>query len=373
MKETNKKLIDPIVITQWINKRNWNEVKSYLDAIPLDKYRSWEYMAKGLVQEYREHNLQSSKKSLDIACQLSSHDANFYYTYSDILLKLNKNTKSLEFATKSVSIAPNNPMCHLSLAYSSIANSQYDKAFKAAKEASQNISSKQTALKKQIETMLKRASPIWNSPLKGKNIILLRIEPRHKEFLLQTRRNSEFQHHYNLFINDSERTLMHDIEVAQKPPLDTRKIDWIIERNNKSIGIASLAGLDMHNRTAEILVGLPEKKSFKDSLEATLLVLEFAFCKINLHKLVSYVYSDNPIAQRNTMHLGFEQEGFQKSQIYDIKSNTRLDLYINGCLTENFFRNKKLMKMSERLIGRDLSPKKLKYSKLNIIKGNNIK
>jgi len=313
MKKIDKdiKHIDSFTVTRWINNNNWNELQSYLNTIPKDK--------------------------------------------------------ALEIANKAVSTSSNNPHSLLCLSYCLLKNEKYDMAFNTAKKAQKKLSSKQIVLTKQIEMMLKRVSPIWSTPLKGKQLTLLRIEPRHKEYLLQTRKNNEFQHHYNIFISDCEKTLIHDIQVAKKPPIDTRKIEWIIEKDNKEIGIATLAGLDIHNRTAELLVGLPGEKSFKDSLEATLLVLEFAFCKINLHKLVSYVYSDNPSAQSNTMHLGFEQEGFQKSQIYDATTNTRLDMYINGCLCENFFGNKKLMKMAERLIGRDLRPKKFKYSKLNII------
>jgi len=367
MKQSNKKLLDPVAITQWLNNRNWNNIESYLDNIPRDTYRSWEYMAKSLVQEFRNYDLQSSVKNFDKACQVSVDDAYFYNTYSGIFLKLNKKSKSLEFANQAIRIDPTNPLYFMSLSYAALENQKYDIAFNAAQEAKKNLSSKQTVSQNQIDMMLKRVSPIWNSPLKGKKLNLVRIENRHKEFLLQTRKNQEFQHHYNLFINDSERALDNDIKMSQKPPLDTRKIDWIIEKNNQAIGIASLAGLDMHNRTAEILVGFPGKKSFKNSLEAMLLICEFAFCKINLHKLISHVYSDNPSAQGNTINFGFEQEGFQKSQIYDEKLKNRLGVHINGCLSEDFFRNKKIMKMSERIIGRDLSPKKFKYSKINII------
>lgn len=216
--------------------------------------------------------------------------------------------------------------------------------------------------------MIKRLSPIWREPLVGKNLTLLRIEDKHKNFLLKTRQDKEFQHHYNLFAKDSEETIIKEIEIAKKLPLDIKKIEWIIEKNGKAIGIATLADLNMHNNTAELLFGFPGKKTIRDPLEAILLILEFAFCKIKLHKLTSYVYSDNEKAQKNTINIGFKKEGFLESHIYDIKSNKRLSLFVNGYLASSFFENTKLLKKTQKIIGRDLQPKKIKYSTLKIVK-----
>ena len=90
--------------------------------------------------------------------------------------------------------------------------------------------------------------------------------------------------------------------------------------------------------------------------------MEFAFSKIGIHKLISYVYGDNPKSQRNTLHLGFQQEGLLKSHVVDPASGERLDLYINGCLSTEFFQNKTLMKLASRLLGRVPEPNNAKFS-----------
>ena len=52
------------------------------------------------------------------------------------------------------------------------------------------------------------------------------------------------------------------------------------------------------------------------------------------------------------MHLGFRQEGLLRSHVVDPISEQPLDLFINGCLSHEFFNNQKLMVLANRLLGR---------------------
>lgn len=345
---------DPKVLNEWIIKHSWDDLEAYLHTIPQDQFRSLEYMAQGLLDLYKYNNLSSSLRHLENSCKLSPYEPRFLNTYSDILLKAKNVDKAFEIAKQSVSIEPNNCMSNVALTRAALAKNDYDTAYNAAKSSNQYLPDNMKELKQEAQRLIKKLSPIWWQPLVGKNIQLVRISSKHKEFLMNLRQNTEFQHHYNLFKSNCEKTLNKDIAEANKPPIDLRKIEWIIEKNEQPIGIAGLVDLDVYNGRAEIQFGIPNNNSSSYGVEAVLLLLEFAFSKIKLHKLVSYVYSDNPSAQKNTLHLGFTQEGFLESHIYDKNFDQRLDLYVNRCLANEFFNNQRLIKMAKRLLGRDI-------------------
>ena len=83
-----------------------------------------------------------------------------------------------------------------------------------------------------------------------------------------------------------------------------------------------------------------------NSLKVSVAVLEFAFKRLHLAKMMSYVYSDNPEAQANTLHLGFEQEGLLRSHIAG--QSGRLDLFVNGMTNTSFAGNALLNKLALR-------------------------
>lgn len=345
---------DPKILNEWISKHNWKDLETYLETIPKDQFRSWEYLSQALINLYKYSNISLSLTNLNKAYELSPNETRVLNTYSNVLLKANKNKKALDMAKQSIEIDSNNPMSSLALMHAALANNKNEIAYDAAENAYLNLPDRLKSLKKQTSQMRKKLLPIWWKPLSGKKIQLVRITSKHKEFLLQLRQDTEFQHHYNLFTTNTEEKLDKDIALANKPPLDIKKIEWIIEKDGEPIGIAGLVDLNMRNNRAEIQFGIPNNKSSIYGVEAILLVLEFAFCELGLHKIVSYVYSDNPHAQSNTLHLGFKQEGLLESHIYAKKIDSRLDLYINGYLADNFFNNKKLMKMIKRVLGREV-------------------
>lgn len=184
------------------------------------------------------------------------------------------------------------------------------------------------------------------------NVKLIRLSSQHIDFIHQCRTDPLFQNNYNIFQGDSLEVIKEDLKRSESSPLETNKIDWIVVKNDKPVGLSSLVNLDMKNSRAELLVGFPNKISHSASLESTILVIEFAFCTLGLKKLYSYVYVNNQNGQRNTLHLGFEQEGYLKSHIFNPSTGERLDLYVNAYFPETFFSDQRIIKMAKRLLGR---------------------
>ncbi|MFK5894081.1 MAG: GNAT family protein [Pseudomonadota bacterium] len=220
----------------------------------------------------------------------------------------------------------------------------------------------------------------------GQNLVLYRYQPFFTHFIFRSCNNRGFIENYR--INDSfpsdENKLKQDLLNKQSlPPEMLKSMEWVIciKKTKQAIGLAGLVNYHSLHQSAELLIGLlPELKSAQQSYgpEATLLVLEFAFQQIQLHKLTSLVYGYNQKAQQSTLKLGFTEEGLLRQHMLDRRLNLNsqalmqqqqqqqqqqqktpqyLDLYYNGLLKDDFIKNKKLARLSQRLLRRDITQK----------------
>ncbi len=198
--------------------------------------------------------------------------------------------------------------------------------------------------------------------LEGVRVKLVRAGPDYTDFLYDCYQNNQFMDLYRLAHN---RALTKD-DIYQrlcteykKLPQELKRIEWVILKidgsNEIPIGLGALADYQQGHQRGEFLLGIPEKCYQKTalSLEASLLIFEFAFQQAKLHKLVSFVYGYNHLAQKNTLHLGFKQEGILKEHIHTQKGF--IDLFQNALLSTDFKNNKRLSSLSLRLLGRDIT------------------
>ncbi len=126
--------------------------------------------------------------------------------------------------------------------------------------------------------------------------------------------------------------------------------------NLKPIGLASLVDIQIAHRRAELLIGIPDNNDRqRASTIAMLLVLDFAFNQIGLHKLTSLVLANNPHSQKSTQAIGFIQEGFRRHHLRDPKTREWLDCYENGLTEDGFRENPVIVRVSKRLLGRDIT------------------
>ncbi len=217
--------------------------------------------------------------------------------------------------------------------------------------------------------MLKISTIANKKNLQGRRIVLEPAIPDHAEFLAKTYKLDDFMDCYrlaqdrSLSIEEIKERLENEKNI---PPQQLQRIEWIIKlqlRNGKeeAIGIASLADYQAAHNRAELLVGINDPKYRNNGLgiEATLLILEYAFQQISLHKVVIFVYSFNQIAQDTSLHLGFQQEGFLRDHYFNHREGHFIGLYQNSFLASDFYKNTKISRWSKRLLGRDITLKKL--------------
>jgi len=193
--------------------------------------------------------------------------------------------------------------------------------------------------------MISLAENFYKEPLVGKKVILEKITTKHAKFLHNFYQQKQFMDCYRL-AQDRDITLEElekQIENEQGiNPENLTKLEWVVKKTESEhsiIGIASLADYQAFHNRAEILIGIPnpEMRTGSTGLEASLLIFEFAFQHIHLHKLVSFVYSFNQQAQKNTIHLGFKNEGLLRDQFFNHREEKYVNLYQNGMLNSDFF------------------------------------
>lgn len=208
------------------------------------------------------------------------------------------------------------------------------------------------------------APEVW-MPLHGKRLVLELVSPEHADFLSLCYTNDAFMNVYRLSqTRDVRSQFLREGLAKQKHQLliQERGIEWVIRRRlidgtDAFLGLAALADYNEQHNRAEFLIGFlhPEMARAGLGLEASLLVLEFAFQSARLHKLISYVYAFNQSAQGNILHLGFSQEAFFREHYFNPHKKEFIDIYQNGMLARDFFSSLSLKRWSKRLLDRDIT------------------
>lgn len=353
-------------LTALILAQDWQAVKDHLDLIHSDEFDAQNYFVKGFLLAFgpvSQRNFADAIYCLETAHRYAPANIQYLNTLSEAYLQAKRPAMALRAATQSTHLVPDDLFSTIALGRAAWFCGEKELSLSAFNEAYHLTAPSQSSLKEHLQAITFSMAPFWREPCRGKRVALVRMEPKHRDFLLSCRCNTKFQHHYHLFQGSSTEAIERELQSANKSPLETKRVKWVVEKSGNPVGLAELVELNLNNSRAEILVGFPEEQPFGTSLEATLLVMEFAFSTIGIHKLISYVYGDNPKSQRNTLHLGIQQEGLLKSHVADPASGKRLDLYINGCLSTEFFQNQTLMKLANRLLGRIPLPNTSKFSK----------
>ena len=208
------------------------------------------------------------------------------------------------------------------------------------------------------------ARPVGLEPLTGSRLVLERSAPEHAAFLRECYQDEAFMDLYRLAQrrSESEAEIAARLEKeAATMPQQRRFIEWVIHRTREDgslepIGLGSLADFQHKHRRAEFLIGMLDRGDRRTgaALEATLLILEFAFNNARLNKVMSLVYSHNQDSQDNTLQLGFTQEGLLREHIHNAKYGF-IDLYQNGMLERDFRANQRLAKLSKRMLRRNIT------------------
>jgi ribosomal-protein-alanine N-acetyltransferase len=201
-------------------------------------------------------------------------------------------------------------------------------------------------------------------PIQGKRVLLEKFSAEHAEYLHSIYKNDDFWTSYRVNENRTrsiEKVRKSLADESGFSPAQIKKCEWVIFRvnngNKTPIGLAGLLDLVQGQRRAEFLIGIvnPDDRLHGLGLEASLCVFDFAFNWQKLNKLVSLIYSGNVSSQENTIALGFSKEGELRKHFRKNDSSEYLNINQNGMLQEEVRKNDRLARLSERLLGRDIT------------------
>ncbi len=195
----------------------------------------------------------------------------------------------------------------------------------------------------------------------GRSLSLRRTIPNDAQLLFDKAfSRPDFMRLYNLNYQPANATeVQRNLVQRQRiPPGQEHYLElMILHRQRGPIGICTLADYSAFHRRAEYLIGLfdAENRSVGHGLEASLLMLDLAFNRYQLHKLYAVTYSYNTNAQSGLTSLGFRLEGIRKEHIFDPFNQSFLDLHDYGLTVNEFRANARLLPLSRRLLGREIN------------------
>lgn len=154
------------------------------------------------------------------------------------------------------------------------------------------------------------------------------------------------------WVNDPEvtRNLSNIFIRGHTEPMSSGFVDRILRNEDRNgfyyiiarredqeyLGQIDLAGIDWYNRRGTLAIVIPDRQNRGTGIgsEAIRLLLDYAFNRINLHKVELEVYEYNKAAYELYLRLGFVEEGRRRARVY--RDGRYYDSIDMGILREEF-------------------------------------
>jgi RimJ/RimL family protein N-acetyltransferase len=192
-------------------------------------------------------------------------------------------------------------------------------------------------------------------------------EPKDAALLANAYTNTEFIELYrsNNSLDTEEKILKAMEERSKIHPAQLGYIEFIIEHSTLGpVGVAALGDYSALHRRAEFLIGIFDEKHWGAGfgIEATLLLIDLAFNSYSINRVYSYAYGYNENSKKNMLKFGFISEGTLRSHHFSTAKKTFFDLCVFSIIENDFREHKKIAKLSNRLLGRDITKKPFEIS-----------
>lgn len=340
----------------WKQERNDEAIAACQQALDIDANRADTHNILGSIY-LSQHRLEKAAESFQNALAIHNRYPHALNNLGNVLQKQQQFEAAITYYQQAISLQENYPEAHNNLGRALKKRGRIDEARQAFAKAIQLRPNFMQALQSSQEV-----DSVWLKPLQGKKLYLRRYHEQDAVYIQSCYQNAEFMAQYNHYLPRQQHidSLRKQLQQAySQHPCQLKSVDWVIfdQQSDQPIGIANLAEIEFPHRRAEFLIGLPDPKNQRKGLglEATLLVLDFAFNRVGLNKLISYVYTDNAFSQKNIAALGFTQESYLREQIRDANSGAFLDIYGYGMTAKDLRKNKRLSRLSQRVLGWDIT------------------
>lgn len=147
-----------------------------------------------------------------------------------------------------------------------------------------------------------------------------------KDIMLREFQAEDIEHKIEWINNPENNAFLHyDIPINFEKTLNwfenknnTSRIDCVIEYNRIPVELIGLLNIDKVNQKAEfyISMGRTEYKHKGIATKACMMLIDYAFSKLKLHKLYLNTDGENDIAHRLFEKVGFSKEGEFKEDMW---------------------------------------------------------
>ncbi len=341
--------------TRLLLEQNWSEIaRVFENRQPHD---ADEYCLRALLNLYRGNGTPDWPGvigDLRQACALNPTDPLLRCNLSQALLDAGHKEEAYAAAQGTCSTYPNSLPALEKHVLTTVATHRWAQAYGSLVHAKILLGDKQR-MPDWAANLLAELSCQWWVPLEAAGVQLRIPDASDEAFLKETFRDVVFMRHYHRFQGSTDEAVASFLANAKLSPRQSGRLDWIIlDRNQERVGLFAFVDIDWRNQRGEILIGLPGDRAPTLALKASVAAMVFAFERLGLQKIVSYVYADNPQAQANTLHLGFIQEGLLRSHI-DGGEAGRLGIYVNGMTPSDLASNAFVSSLARRWVSKAIS------------------
>lgn len=358
MKPDNDLALEEGLLQEWVQEKNWHAIKNRLSSRTEENLTADEWLAGALLllQEEQPPNFGKAIVCAEHAHAIRPVHSGTVLFLSRLYLRAERLAQALHFARLLVQLSPLDARAWALLGISAHRTKETSLGEQAMAKA-WNLAS--THLPEDLKRSLFRSTwkyaPFWRSAATGSSLSLAPWATRHADFLTAARQDKKFKNKYHMFQKPGKAAVLKDIEQAQQSPVDSRQIQWVIERRDGTpLGLAALVDIDFRSSRAEGLIGFPEKQSSFVAIEASWLILEFVFCTLQLNRLYAYVYGENPYALSYISNLGFQHEGVLREHVRNPETGQLMDLHLSALLRKEFLSSPKNHLIAKRFLGRSL-------------------
>lgn len=152
--------------------------------------------------------------------------------------------------------------------------------------------------------------------LKGDNIYIRALEPNDLEFVYAIENDQSIWEVSNTHTPYSRFLVKQYLENAQQDIYEAKQLRLAIcqDQDFPALGLIDLFDFDPKNNRAGVGIVIQNKDNRKQNIgsEALQLVIEYAFCNLNLHQLYANIGTENEASTALFTKFGFEIIGVKK-------------------------------------------------------------